>query len=499
MRAAIMRRLKLGFVLLVLLTACAATAQAQPLVALELAGGTALGAPQSDRFGAGGAASVAAYARVLPVLLLGGRLRAGFLGDGDAPSDAGQADPGIGSHQSLSLLVRLRPLAKASEPRSAVGLFVEAGPSGTLTGELVRFSGEAGVGYGFALGSLALAPTLRYVQVLQPGDPLSSADARMLLFGAELSVFDSTTAAVEAAPSQPAVAEKDLDEDGIADANDACKDTPEDADQFQDHDGCPEPDNDGDGLADASDKCPNAAEDSDGFEDGDGCPEADNDADGFLDADDQCPAEAEVVNGNKDYDGCPDEGLIVMRDDRIVLEERVLFDFERARVKSAGRPVLDAIVSLFELHPEWVKIRIEGHADTRGDQGFNQELSHRRAENVRKELVRRGIPAEVIESIGYGSSKPRDLRQEEEAHQRNRRVEFVVVARALTPAAPGPAPKATPEPAPKAAPAPAPKAASEPAPKAAPAPAPTATSEPAPKAAPAPRPPTVNPEIGDEQ
>ena len=230
-------------------------------------------------------------------------------------------------------------------------------------------------------------------------------------------------------PAEKEAPPVDSDGDGIADADDACRTEAEDKDGFEDEDGCPDPDNDQDGIADADDKCPLEPEDKDEFQDEDGCPDPDNDHDGFLDADDQCPLEAEVINGNQDYDGCPDQGLIEMHDDRIVLEEEVLFDFERARVKTAARPVIAAIVKLYEQHPEWLKIRIEGHADQRGNEEFNQELSERRANNVRSELVKRGIPEALIESAGFGSTRPRDKRDVEGAYQRNRRVEFVVVAR----------------------------------------------------------------------
>ena len=47
----------------------------------------------------------------------------------------------------------------------------------------------------------------------------------------------------------------------------------EDFDDFEDEDGCPEPDNDQDGFADANDACPNEAEDYDADRDEDGCPE----------------------------------------------------------------------------------------------------------------------------------------------------------------------------------------------------------------------------------
>jgi OOP family OmpA-OmpF porin len=48
-------------------------------------------------------------------------------------------------------------------------------------------------------------------------------------------------------------------------------------------------DRDGDGLKDDVDDCPNDPEDYDDFEDEDGCPEPDNDKDGILDEDDKCP------------------------------------------------------------------------------------------------------------------------------------------------------------------------------------------------------------------
>ena len=106
---------------------------------------------------------------------------------------------------------------------------------------------------------------------------------------------------------------KDVDGDGIFDANDMCPQDPEDLDGFQDEDGCPEVDNDGDGINDLEDRCPNEVEDLDGFQDNDGCPEADNDNDGVLDNNDKCPGtddeyidSREDADGFQDSDGCAD-------------------------------------------------------------------------------------------------------------------------------------------------------------------------------------------------
>jgi hypothetical protein len=105
----------------------------------------------------------------------------------------------------------------------------------------------------------------------------------------------------------PGVSAADRDKDGIPDGADQCPDGAEDADKFDDGDGCPDYDNDFDGMYDQFDRCPDKREDFDGFEDTDGCPDDDNDADGVLDALDKCPNKPETINQFKDNDGCPDQ------------------------------------------------------------------------------------------------------------------------------------------------------------------------------------------------
>ena len=103
---------------------------------------------------------------------------------------------------------------------------------------------------------------------------------------------------------------KDTDKDGIADKLEgelngvSCIDQPEDFDEWQDEDGCPDVDNDEDGILDVDDvDCPNDAEDMDEFNDEDGCPDLDNDEDGIPDEEDDCP----MVTGVESGKGCPDE------------------------------------------------------------------------------------------------------------------------------------------------------------------------------------------------
>ena len=123
---------------------------------------------------------------------------------------------------------------------------------------------------------------------------------------------------------------------------------------------------------------------------------------------------------------CGDGGVVEVQGDRIILDDRVLFDTDHARVKSQGREIVKAIAKAAEQHPEWTHITIEGHADVRGEDEYNQELSERRAEMTRKELVKDGVDADRVSSVGYGRTRPRDPGTTPEAHAHNRRVEFVI-------------------------------------------------------------------------
>ncbi|MGF1466339.1 MAG: OmpA family protein [Sandaracinaceae bacterium] len=425
-----MRRLQFGLAVIgasLLSAGWPSAVRAQERWLLSVDGGVlwSPAAPTAGRFGPGGAGAIGLYRSLSDAFLLGARLQAGILSDGPAPEDPTLDDPGLGDVETLSLVLRVRPLAPAgSGPRRGSGLFLEAGGGGGLTGGLVRPAGEAGAGFLFGFGAVALGPAVRYAALFETSNQLEGRPAQLLWAGVELVLLDASNP-----PPLPPVPPSDRDGDGLVDDEDRCPDEAEDADGFRDEDGCPDPDNDADGILDVDDLCPLAPEDPDGFEDDDGCPDPDNDGDGFPDERDACPDEAEVVNGIDDQDGCPDQGLIEMIDDRIVLEERVLFDFGRARVKSRARPVLEAIVNLYRQHPEWTQVRIEGHADVRGTPRFNQRLSELRAQQVRRWLVRFGIPGDAIDAVGYGETRPRAWGQAEHIHQANRRVEFVVLSR----------------------------------------------------------------------
>jgi outer membrane protein OmpA-like peptidoglycan-associated protein len=365
-----------------------------------------LGQPLSDRFGLGSMPSLSAAMPVGQWMLFGLRLRGGFLSNGPAPANPAIKDPGTGGLAVLAAIARFRPLASRFADSRAQGPWVELGAGLGLTGSLARAVGEAAVGWNFRWLGVTFGPSLRYAHVVQTANALDSSDAQIVLAGIELVVHnahDTQPSSSEAAPPGSSVELAKI------------------------------MDRDGDGIPDELDKCPDEPEDKDGFEDEDGCPDPDNDKDGIPDTADACPNEPETVNGFQDEDGCPDSAPIVVKENRILLTEHVLFDTNRARVNAEGRPSLAAVFNLWKQHPEWDYLVVDGYADHRGPDGFNLWLSHLRAERAIKVLVEMGFPAEKLRIRAFGHRQLRIQGDDEEADRQNRRVEFIIVKKGQAP------------------------------------------------------------------
>ncbi|HEY0709979.1 MAG TPA: OmpA family protein [Polyangia bacterium] len=218
---------------------------------------------------------------------------------------------------------------------------------------------------------------------------------------------------------------EDPDKDGLSTRADRCPDVAEDADGFQDDDGCPEVDNDNDGIADIDDKCPLKPEDKNGIDDSDGCPDTDDDNDGVLGTKDQCPDKPETKNGFKDDDGCPDELPAEVKKFTGVIEG-INFKLKSASLLKNSLPVLDRAVEVLKTYPE-VRLEISGHTDNRGKADFNRDLSQKRAESVRDYLITKGIAAERLVAIGYGMDRPIADNKTTGGRGRNRRTEFRIL------------------------------------------------------------------------
>ncbi len=240
-------------------------------------------------------------------------------------------------------------------------------------------------------------------------------------------------------------ADPDNDADGLPDAVDRCANDAEDADGFADDDGCPDPDNDADGVADASDSCPRASEDVDDFRDEDGCPEPDNDEDGLEDGRDRCPMEPEDADQFQDEDGCPEPGpralAVTVTDTRILISERVYFEFDTDTIRSVSTPLLDQVAAAVLQLDAALRVRVDGYTDDAGSPDYNLDLSFRRARAVVEYLAGRGVARERLEFRGYGSLHPVAPNDSQEGRALNRRVEFTILHPTDAPAEPSPRPR----------------------------------------------------------
>ena len=72
-------------------------------------------------------------------------------------------------------------------------------------------------------------------------------------------------------------------------------------------------------------------------------------------------------------------------------------------------------------------IRVEGHTDNVGDDGFNLTLSRNRAAEVMAYLVDQGVDAGRLTSEGFGDTQPIADNETEEGRATNRRVEFRII------------------------------------------------------------------------
>lgn len=204
----------------------------------------------------------------------------------------------------------------------------------------------------------------------------------------------------------------------------------------------PPPDNDPDkdGVVGDADGCPNDPEDADGFEDDNGCPDPDNDGDGVADAADQCPDKLETKNGYQDGDGCPDEVPAAVKKFTGVIKG-INFKTGSAEILKSSNKTLNAAVKVMTDYPD-LKLEIQGHTDDVGDDTANQELSQARADSVKAYFEGKGIQADRLISKGYGETAPTvdpaGLKggKLKAAQAKNRRVEFKLVSELTeTPAA----------------------------------------------------------------
>ncbi len=102
--------------------------------------------------------------------------------------------------------------------------------------------------------------------------------------------------------------------------------------------------------------------------------------------------------------------------------EPVRFAFNEYSLSSESRSKLEQIADCIK--KQGLKVAVEGHADERGTEEYNLQLSNKRAAAVKKYLTDLGVAGNKLDTVGYGENRPAVNGQTEEAWATNRRVEF---------------------------------------------------------------------------
>jgi OOP family OmpA-OmpF porin len=336
----------------------------------------AVGLDSNTRDGSEGglAGGLGLYRSLAPAVALGARIDGGTLGlaaesDTDLVDNSNQDRTGFGS---AAAALRLRPLGTSSDVERGTGLYLEAAGGPGLFDDDVRGVVNPGAGYIIRAGDVGLGPTARYNHIITP----DAEDIQIGTIGLELVLLDRRRAREE-----PPKMERPVP--------------------------MPEP------------RLEPAAR-----------VEKDSDQDGIFNGRDQCPSQPETKNGIDDTDGCPDNGDVEMKKkDQVVIDEVMFFPYDSAQLQTEGMEKLDAIAAIYaDVGEGWAMLRVQGHADRRGPESYNEELSRRRAAAVKDYLVAKGIPSHLVDVEAYGEQQPAvpDATTEPEYAQ-NRRVEFRII------------------------------------------------------------------------
>ena len=102
-----------------------------------------------------------------------------------------------------------------------------------------------------------------------------------------------------------------------------------------------------------------------------------------------------------------------------------LFDFDKSAIRSNETSHVSDVAAYLKQNPS-ARVGIDGHADPRGTDPYNQGLSERRVNAIRDALVNAGVSTGKIHTGAFGETQPKCNESTESCWQRDRRVEVLI-------------------------------------------------------------------------
>ncbi|MBK7936343.1 MAG: OmpA family protein [Lewinellaceae bacterium] len=114
--------------------------------------------------------------------------------------------------------------------------------------------------------------------------------------------------------------------------------------------------------------------------------------------------------------------------DKRIQVQHIYYDFDKWDIRPDAAERLDHVVTLMNDNPG-MSVELGSHTDSRGDDPYNMELSHKRALSAVAYIVGEGVDSARISARGYGESQLANrcrngIECSEDEHQQNRRTEL---------------------------------------------------------------------------
>ena len=103
----------------------------------------------------------------------------------------------------------------------------------------------------------------------------------------------------------------------------------------------------------------------------------------------------------------------------------IYFDFDSSTLRTDAHSVLQKVADQFK-GKQNAKLEIEGNCDELGTTEYNMALGEERARAAKTYLVHLGVPKGQLQTVSYGSQRPKYTGHDDDARAKNRRDDLIV-------------------------------------------------------------------------